>query len=31
VILLGQTKAIGLAIRNASGRKRWSKLKEWLS
>jgi exodeoxyribonuclease V alpha subunit len=31
VVLLGQTKAIALAVRNASGRKRWSKLKEWLT
>ena len=31
VILLGQKKAIMIAVRNVSGRRRWSKLREWLS
>jgi exodeoxyribonuclease V alpha subunit len=30
VVLVGQTKAIAIAVRNVSGRQRWSKLKEWL-
>jgi exodeoxyribonuclease V alpha subunit len=30
VVLLGQTKALALAVRNASDRRRWSKLREWL-
>lgn len=30
VVLVGQKKAIAMAVRNASGRRRWSKLKEWL-
>ena len=29
VVLVGQ-KAIAIAVRNVSGRKRWSKLSEWL-
>jgi exodeoxyribonuclease V alpha subunit len=31
VVLVGQKKAIAIAVRNASGRRRWSKLKEWLA
>jgi exodeoxyribonuclease V alpha subunit len=31
VVLVGQKKAIAIAIRNASSRRRWSKLVEWLS
>ncbi|TNC74188.1 SF1B family DNA helicase RecD2 [Rubellimicrobium roseum] len=31
VVLVGQVKAVGLAVRNASGRKRWSRLGEWLA
>ena len=31
VVLVGQRKAISIAVRNVSGRQRWSKLKEWLS
>ena len=31
VVLVGQKKAIAIAVRNVSGRQRWSKLKEWLS
>ena len=30
VVLLGQKKAIAIAVRNVSGRRRWSKLDEWL-
>jgi exodeoxyribonuclease V alpha subunit len=30
VVLVGQRKAIAIAVRNASGRRRWSKLAEWL-
>jgi exodeoxyribonuclease V alpha subunit len=31
VVLVGQKKAIAIAVRNVSGRRRWSKLKEWLA
>jgi exodeoxyribonuclease V alpha subunit len=31
VVLVGQRKAIAIAVRRASGRRRWSKLNEWLS
>jgi exodeoxyribonuclease V alpha subunit len=30
VVLVGQKKALAIAIRNVSGRTRWSKLAEWL-
>jgi exodeoxyribonuclease V alpha subunit len=30
VVLVGQKKAIAIAVRNISGRRRWSKLAEWL-
>ena len=30
VVLVGQKKAVAIAVRNVSGRQRWSKLKEWL-
>jgi exodeoxyribonuclease V alpha subunit len=30
VVLVGQKKAVGIAVRNVSGRRRWSKLGEWL-
>src|SRR5262249_56498538 len=30
VVLVGQRKAVAIAVRNASGRRRWSKLAEWL-
>ena len=30
VVLIGQRKAIAIAVRNVSGRRRWSKLAEWL-
>jgi exodeoxyribonuclease V alpha subunit len=31
VVLVGQRKAIAIAVRCVSGRRRWSKLNEWLS
>ena len=31
VVLVGQKKAIAIAVRNVSGQRRWSKLAEWLS
>ena len=31
VVLVGQKKAVAIAVRNISGRRRWSKLSEWLS
>jgi exodeoxyribonuclease V alpha subunit len=31
VVLVGQKKAIAIAVRNVSGRRRWSKLDEWLA
>src|SRR5262249_44190303 len=31
VVLVGQTKAVAIAVRNVSGRRRWSKLSEWLN
>jgi exodeoxyribonuclease V alpha subunit len=31
VVLVGQRKALGMAVRNAAGRRRWSKLREWLA
>ena len=30
VVLVGQRKAVAIAVRNVSGRQRWSKLDEWL-
>ena len=30
VVLVGQKKAVAMAVRNAAGRRRWSKLNEWL-
>jgi exodeoxyribonuclease V alpha subunit len=30
VVLVGQKKAIAIAVKNVSGRRRWSKLVEWL-
>ena len=30
VVLVGQKKAVAIAVRNVSGRQRWSKLNEWL-
>jgi exodeoxyribonuclease V alpha subunit len=31
VVLVGQKKAVAMAVRNVSGRRRWSKLSEWLA
>ena len=31
VVLVGQKKAVSIAVRNVSGRRRWSKLREWLA
>ena len=31
VVLVGQKKAIAIAVKNVSGRRRWSKLNEWLA
>jgi exodeoxyribonuclease V alpha subunit len=31
VVLVGQKKAVAIAVRNFSGRRRWSKLREWLT
>ena len=31
VVSVGQKKAVAIAVRNVSGRRRWSKLAEWLS
>jgi exodeoxyribonuclease V alpha subunit len=31
VVMVGQKKAVAIAVRNTSGRRRWSKLAEWLS
>jgi len=30
VVLVGQKKAVAIAVRSISGRRRWSKLREWL-
>ena len=30
VVLVGQRKAVAIAVRTVSGRRRWSKLREWL-
>jgi exodeoxyribonuclease V alpha subunit len=31
VVLVGQKKAVAIAVRNVSGRRRWSRLKQWLA
>ena len=31
VVLVGQKKAVAIAVRSISGRRRWSKLREWLA
>jgi exodeoxyribonuclease V alpha subunit len=31
VVLVGQKRAVAIAVKNASGRARWSKLREWLA
>jgi hypothetical protein len=30
VVLIGQRRALSIAVRNQGGRRRWSKLREWL-
>jgi len=29
--MVGQKKAVAIAVKNVSGRRRWSKLSEWLA
>ena len=31
VVLVGQAKAVAIAVKNVSGRRRWTKLREWLA
>jgi len=31
VVLVGQRKAIAMAVRNGGSRRRWSKLRDWLT
>ncbi len=31
VVLVGQRRALAIAVGNGSGRRRWSKLREWLA
>jgi exodeoxyribonuclease V alpha subunit len=31
VVLVGKKQAVAMAVRNTSGRRRWSKLDEWLN
>jgi exodeoxyribonuclease V alpha subunit len=31
VVLVGQKKAIGIAVRGGTMKRRWTKLREWLS
>ncbi|MGK7871402.1 SF1B family DNA helicase RecD2 [Falsiroseomonas sp. E2-1-a20] len=31
VVLVGQRRALAIAVKNANGRRRWSKLREWLA
>ncbi|MGK7871678.1 ATP-dependent DNA helicase, partial [Falsiroseomonas sp. E2-1-a20] len=31
VVLVGQRRALAIAVKNGSGRRRWSKLREWLT
>ena len=31
VVLVGQPKAVAIAVKGQQGRRRWSKLKEWLA
>lgn len=31
VVLVGQTRALSIGVKNASGRARWTKLREWLA
>ncbi len=31
VVLVGQRRALAIAVKNGSGRRRWSKLREWMA
>ncbi|MGH9466564.1 MAG: ATP-binding domain-containing protein, partial [Terriglobales bacterium] len=31
VVVVGSRKAVAIAVRNTAGRRRWSKLREWLA
>ncbi|MBK1661621.1 heavy metal transporter [Paracraurococcus ruber] len=31
VVLVGQPRAVAIAVRGVTGRRRWSKLQEWLA
>jgi exodeoxyribonuclease V alpha subunit len=31
VVLVGQKRAVAIAVKNASGRRRWSRFREWLA
>jgi exodeoxyribonuclease V alpha subunit len=31
VVLVGQRRALAIAVKNANGHQRWSKLREWLT
>jgi exodeoxyribonuclease V alpha subunit len=31
VVLVGQRRALAIAVKNANGRRRWSRLREWLT
>ena len=31
VVLVGQKKALGIAVRNGTARRRWTRLREWLA
>ncbi|HEV7267724.1 MAG TPA: ATP-binding domain-containing protein, partial [Falsiroseomonas sp.] len=31
VVLVGQPKAVAIAVRGVAGRRRWSKLRKWLA
>ena len=31
VVLVGQKRAVAIAVKNVAGRQRWSKLDEWLA
>jgi exodeoxyribonuclease V alpha subunit len=31
VVLVGQPRAVAISVKNVSGRRRWSKLAEWLA
>jgi exodeoxyribonuclease V alpha subunit len=30
VVVVGQKKAVAIAVRNVSGRRRWTKLRDWI-